>query len=101
MLNNLETATNPTELGANKVKILFLTKFEETPNIYRLAKQMGISRQVVYEWMEEDPDFKRRLDAQRGIVMEGSRCRQPRGQVRLGRALSHASTLNGPAPHAA
>ncbi len=40
----------------------FLEQLEELPNISLACQKVGLSRNTVYRWCSEDPDFKARMD---------------------------------------
>ena len=44
--------------SANK----FLEELENVPNVSLACKKTGLSRQTIYRWCKEDPDFKRQMD---------------------------------------
>ena len=48
----------------------FLERFVELGgNISHLCKEIGISRQRYYQWLEEDPEFSKRVDDEReGLI---------------------------------
>lgn len=40
----------------------FLEQFEKMPNISLICEKLGLSKNTVYRWIEEDQDFKLRMD---------------------------------------
>lgn len=46
----------------NRTQTTFLAQLEETPNVSSACKQVGLSRQTVYRWRAEDPDFAEKMD---------------------------------------
>lgn len=41
---------------------LFLEELKKTPVVSAVCKQLDVSRQSVYRWIKEDPDFKKVYD---------------------------------------
>ena len=41
---------------------LFLEQLKTIPNVSLACEQVGLSRNTVYRWCREDPEFKARLD---------------------------------------
>jgi hypothetical protein len=41
---------------------LFLEELRKTPVVNAVCKQVDITRQTVYRWLKEDPDFKREYE---------------------------------------
>ncbi len=41
---------------------LFLERLKTIPNVSLACEQVGLSRNTVYRWCHEDPEFKARLD---------------------------------------
>lgn len=40
----------------------FIEQLEKIPNISLACEKVGLSRNTVYRWQNEDPDFKARID---------------------------------------
>lgn len=40
----------------------FLEQLEKVPNISLACEKLGVSRNTVYRWCTEDPEFKKRID---------------------------------------
>ncbi|MCA9366558.1 hypothetical protein KC722_03190 [Candidatus Kaiserbacteria bacterium] len=40
----------------------FLEQLEKVPNVSLACERVGIARNTVYRWCNEDPDFKARMD---------------------------------------
>jgi hypothetical protein len=48
---------------------LFLAKFSDMANISRAAKASKIGRQTVYDWLENDPEFKKKYELANKIAL--------------------------------
>ena len=46
----------------NRKEIPFLEQLNKIPNISLACEKVGLSRNTIYRWCQEDPDFKNRLD---------------------------------------
>ena len=46
----------------SKVANKFIEELERLPNISIACEKVGLSRQTVYRWMEEDEDFREKVD---------------------------------------
>jgi len=46
----------------NKVAKQFLKEFSEVPFVSFACQKVGVSRNTIYKWRREDPDFKREMD---------------------------------------
>ena len=46
----------------NRKEIPFLEQLKTIPNISLACEKVGLSRNTIYRWCNEDPDFKDRLD---------------------------------------
>lgn len=49
---------------------VFLEQLKTIPNISLACEKVGLSRNTVYRWRNEDPDFKKRLDEALGSGVE-------------------------------
>jgi hypothetical protein len=45
-----------------RIKKIFLESLSKNPIVKRVCEKHGISRQTVYRWREEDPDFASEMD---------------------------------------
>ena len=70
-----EKSTNPTPVKkeqerTTKAKVAFLERFfKATGNIKFICEQIGIDRSTFYNWVDNDPDFKAAIDAEReGLI---------------------------------
>ncbi len=48
----------------------FLEQIAKVPNISLACEKVGLSRNTIYRWCNEDPDFKVRLDTAMGSGVE-------------------------------
>lgn len=45
-----------------KIERPFLDQLEKVPNISLACEKLGVSRNTVYRWCSEDPEFRKRID---------------------------------------
>lgn len=45
-----------------KKEVAFLEEIQHVPNISSACQKVGLSRNTIYRWCSEDPEFKHRLD---------------------------------------
>ncbi len=45
-----------------KKEVAFLEEIQRVPNISSACQKVGLSRNTIYRWCSEDPEFKHRLD---------------------------------------
>lgn len=45
-----------------KKEVAFLEEIQHVPNISSACQKVGLSRNTIYRWCSEDPQFKARLD---------------------------------------
>ena len=41
---------------------LFLEELRNTPVVSAVCKQIGISRNTIYQWIKDDPEFKKKYE---------------------------------------
>ncbi len=46
----------------HKKEVPFIEQIEKVPNISVACEKVGLSRNTVYRWCKDDPEFKKRLD---------------------------------------
>ena len=46
----------------HRLKIKFLEELGKTPIVSAVCGKLDLSRQTVYRWLDEDPDFKKEYD---------------------------------------
>lgn len=60
-----------TDEEKDKIKSNFIEKYKETKTISSAVSGLNISRDTVYEWFKQDPEFKQSFDDEKLAVGEG------------------------------
>ena len=53
-----------------KKEVAFLEEIQHVPNISSACQKVGLSRNTIYRWCNEDPKFKSRLDQAMAIGVD-------------------------------
>ena len=53
-----------------KKEVAFLEEIQHVPNISSACQKVGLSRNTIYRWCSEDPQFKARLDEAMAIGVD-------------------------------
>jgi hypothetical protein len=60
-----------TDEEKDKIKSDFIEKYKETKTISSAVSGLNISRDTVYDWFKQDPEFKQSFDDEKLAVGEG------------------------------